>query len=136
MANIRVKELAEMVGSTTEQLLTQFKNAEIDITDADQLVSSEQKQALLKYLRADFFQVEKAAVRMVNHLSLLYKYFGPDMLQRRLRFADLTQAEQDCIRTGKEQILPVRDRAGRLLLFAQGAMENVSFYQQVRFLRS
>jgi len=51
MTNITVKDLAKMVNNTTEQLLTQFKKAGIDITDVEQIVSGEQKQALLKYFR-------------------------------------------------------------------------------------
>ena len=51
MTNMTVKDLAKMIGSTTEQLLAQFKEANIDVTHAEQMVNSEKKQALLKYLR-------------------------------------------------------------------------------------
>ena len=51
MADVTVKELAKTVGKTVDDLFVQFKQAGIDITNAEQTVSGEQKQALLKHLK-------------------------------------------------------------------------------------
>lgn len=47
-----VSELAKAVGISLERLLTQIQEAGIDITSADETVSSTQKATLLKYLQA------------------------------------------------------------------------------------
>jgi hypothetical protein len=86
----------------------------------------------LKFLRADFFNVKRAARRMLVHLDLLLKLFGPLALQQPLRYLDLTKEEQECIRKGPIQILPSRDKAGRLILIFQGHMEKVTQIQRVR----
>jgi hypothetical protein len=86
----------------------------------------------LKFLRADFFNVKLAARRMLNHLELMFKFYGPVALQRPLRYSDLTKEEQDCVRKGPLQILPSRDKAGRLILIFQGSLANVTQFQRVR----
>ncbi len=85
----------------------------------------------LRFLRADFFHVKLAAKRMLNHLEILCNFFGPVALQRHLRYSDLTKEEQDCIRKGPIQILPSRDKAGRLVLVYHGALEHVTPFQGV-----
>jgi hypothetical protein len=86
----------------------------------------------LKYLRVDFFEVELAAMRMMNNLELLFRYFGLIALQRPLRFSDLDKEEQDCFRAGSVQILSRRDRGGRLVTVHQETAEGVNDYQRVR----
>ncbi len=85
----------------------------------------------LKFLRADLFNVKIAACRMLNHLEQLFKFYGPVALQRPLRYSDLRKEEHDCIRKGSIQILPSRDKAGRLILILQRSMENVTQIQRV-----
>jgi hypothetical protein len=85
----------------------------------------------LKFLRADFFNANLAARRMVSHLELLFKFYGPLALQRPLRFSDLTKKEKFCIRKGALQILPSRDKAGRLILIFQGSMKTVTAIHRV-----
>jgi len=86
----------------------------------------------LKFLRADFFNVKLAARRMLIHLELLFKFYGLEALKRPLRYSDLSREEQDCFRKGCSQVLPSRDKAGRLILILQGSMENVTQMQRVR----
>jgi hypothetical protein len=85
----------------------------------------------LKFLRADFFNVKLAARRMLIHLELLFKFYGLEALKRPLRYSDLSREEQDCFRKGCSQVLPSRDKAGRLILIIQGSMENVTQIQRV-----
>lgn len=71
----------------------------------------------IRFLRADSFDAKKASIRFINHLDLLMDYFGPDALQRPLRHSDLSKEVQDVVRSGSIQLLPNRDRAGRLVIF-------------------
>jgi hypothetical protein len=76
-------------------------------------VCSEEVQ--LRFLRADFFDPQKAAVRFLSHLECLMKWFGPMKLLRPLQLSDLDKEEMEFVRAGGVQILPSRDRAGRLV---------------------
>jgi hypothetical protein len=93
------------------------------------------KDLRIKYLRADLFDAKKSAVRMIKHLNLLYKYFGVDALRRPLSLADLSKQEKDLLRAGNNQILPSRDRSGRLVAVYQGSMavDGVTDASRVRF---
>jgi translation initiation factor IF-2 len=51
MAEVTVKELAQVVGTPLERLLQQMHEAGLPQTSADQRVSDEEKQALLAYLK-------------------------------------------------------------------------------------
>lgn len=51
MAEVTVKELAQVVGTPLERLLQQMQEAGLPQTSADQHVSDEEKQALLAYLK-------------------------------------------------------------------------------------
>ena len=51
MADITVKELAKLVGSTPEHLLQQLTEAGIDIANVDQPINDQQKQILLTHFK-------------------------------------------------------------------------------------
>ncbi len=51
MADVTVKELADVVGTSVDRLLSQMKEAGLPQTGADQAVSDEQKQSLLTFLK-------------------------------------------------------------------------------------
>jgi hypothetical protein len=75
----------------------------------------------LRFVRAALYNVKQAAYRFTRHLNLLYEFFGEVGLQRPLRHSDLSKVEQDCIKEGRRQILPSRDRSGRLIVFEKGS---------------
>ena len=75
------------------------------------------RELWLKYLRADLFDPAAAALRMTKHLDLLLYFYGTTALQRPLQYSDLTDEEKAFCKTGAYQILPSRDRVGRLILF-------------------
>ncbi|KAG7370400.1 hypothetical protein IV203_028146 [Nitzschia inconspicua] len=75
----------------------------------------------LKFLRADFFHAARSVKRFLKNIAILYKYFGLVALQRPLQFSDLDKEEQLELKSGHLiQILPSRDRAGRLILVMLG----------------
>ncbi len=51
MAQVTVRQLAEVVGASAERLLTQMKEAGLPHTEAGEAVSDEDKQTLLAYLK-------------------------------------------------------------------------------------
>jgi hypothetical protein len=73
----------------------------------------------IKFLRAELFDAKKAALRFTIYLKLAHKYFGDVALMRPLYFEDLSLEEQEETREGVGQILPSRDRSGRLIQFYQ-----------------
>lgn len=66
-----------------------------------------------RMLRAEHHDVRNAAVRLAGYLSLLQEAFGPDMMARPIRLADLTPAERQLQRRGTHQLFKFRDEAGR-----------------------
>lgn len=68
----------------------------------------------LAFLRAEYFDASRAAVRMVKFFEGKLEYFGPDALGRDLRLnEDMDEDDRKCLQAGHLQILPARDRAGR-----------------------
>ncbi len=51
MAQVTVQQLAEVVGASSERLLTQMKEAGLPHTGADEAVSDEDKKTLLAFLK-------------------------------------------------------------------------------------
>ena len=51
MADVTVRELADVVGTSTERLLLQMKEAGLPQTGADQSITDEEKQSLLAFLK-------------------------------------------------------------------------------------
>jgi hypothetical protein len=72
----------------------------------------------IKFLRADLFNARAAAGRFTKQLDLLLDFFGVQALLRPLRLDDLSKAERDYMKLGNNQVLPSRDRAGRLVVFS------------------
>lgn len=70
----------------------------------------------LMFLRADYFDAEKAAARLVKFMEEKLKYFGPQALARPLFLSDLDDEDTKTLESGKLQILPSRDRSGRTVM--------------------
>lgn len=61
MADVTVKQLAQVVGIPVERLLTQLQEAGLSITDEQHVVKEDQKRVLLNYLNASSNRTESAA---------------------------------------------------------------------------
>ena len=72
----------------------------------------------IRFLRTEFYDAQKAAVRYFKYLNLLYKTFGDCALRRPLQLSDLSDIEKAYIGSGKVQILRSRDRMGRRIRLA------------------
>lgn len=120
----------------------------------DSIVPLESKQAFLRarelnsafvgdeklalgFLRAEDFQVNKAAQRMALYFETKKRFFGIDALVRSLTLNDLNDQQHKTLLGGGWQILPDRDRSGRLVIFDHlfcGPQVYTSLFDQVSFL--
>lgn len=73
------------------------------------------KNFRLQFLRADLFDIDKAAQRLVNYIFYVNDMFGVASLERALVMEDLDKEDTACLKGGVFQFLPVRDVAGRLV---------------------
>ncbi|VEU38956.1 unnamed protein product [Pseudo-nitzschia multistriata] len=70
----------------------------------------------LSFLRYEFFDIRKAARRMVKFMFCVTKYFGDYALQRKIVLSDFTKPEIKVMKLGHTQLLPFRDRSGRRIV--------------------
>ena len=70
----------------------------------------------IRFLRREFYDIQKAAARMVKNLEYLEAFFGPETLSRNLTLQDLGKEETKLLKDGCLQVLPSRDRVGRRII--------------------
>ncbi|OEU14256.1 hypothetical protein FRACYDRAFT_261924, partial [Fragilariopsis cylindrus CCMP1102] len=123
--------------STTDAIATEATAAAATTTTTNQTTPTHDQQKSLysyiyhktfrlKFLRADMYDARKAAHRYLRCLECLLQYFGSYAFQRPLLYNDLCNKSQDAIKMGYVQVLPSRDRAGRLVVFVQDAMNQTT----------
>lgn len=71
------------------------------------------KKFRLMFLRAELFDVQKAAKRLVRFMEGKKRLFGTDCLARPIYLSDLDENDLHSLSCGGIQMLPNRDRAGR-----------------------
>jgi hypothetical protein len=71
----------------------------------------------MKFLRAEQFDVTKAARRLIYHFEKKLELFGEEVLGREVRWSDLSNEDIAVLQSGYVRLLPLRDRSGRLVLF-------------------
>ena len=87
----------------------------------------------LMFLRADEFDVTKAARRILNHFQLKLSLFGLDKLVKDITMDDLSDEDILLLKEGYQQIMPVKDRAGRTIVVMQNQLSNdIICHKQVR----
>jgi hypothetical protein len=74
------------------------------------------KDTKLRFLRSEFFDTQKGALRYTKYIDLLLDIYGEYALMRPIRLQDLNREELSFLRTGQYQLLPYRDRGGRRIL--------------------
>jgi hypothetical protein len=70
----------------------------------------------LSFLRADYFDARRAAIRLVKFMEGKLKYFGLQVLARPITLNDLDPDDMEALESGYLQLLSARDRAGRAVL--------------------
>jgi hypothetical protein len=78
----------------------------------------------LLFLRGEVFNVQAAAQLMVLHFEEKQRLFGADLLGRDVLLADLSDADREELEKGSYQVLPIRDRAGRIVVVTLGTPFN------------
>ena len=71
------------------------------------------------FLRSEEFKAPEAAQRMVRHFEKKLELFGDKLLTTNLRLQHLTSDDLEALSCGGLQLLPKRDRAGRVILFSR-----------------
>lgn len=85
----------------------------------------------LRFLRADRYNPQKAAIRYCKSLNVLRTFFGDVSLTRQLYLSDLTDDEIKFLMDGMVQLLPSRDPVGRRILFVFSGIH----YSHLKMLR-
>jgi carboxylesterase type B len=70
------------------------------------------------FLRADRFNAEHAADRILRFFDKKLELFGPSKLCQDIKLADLSPSDRDCLDHLHGQYMPVRDAGGRPIIFA------------------
>lgn len=90
----------------------------------------------LMFLRAEYFHPQRAAQRLVAFFEGKLKYFGEERLTKPIRYCDLDEDDKSCLNKGQMQILPTRDRAGRLVHCQMNQIKDVAFKDPRNLIRS
>lgn len=118
----------------TPELLQQSIQATKSALQDDSLLPPSRKQAyllaleadpsfvndpnfIIAFLRSENFDAKRSAARMVLYLEKKKRHFGAEALTRSLHLGDLTRSERETLEAGAWQLLPDRDRSGRLVIF-------------------
>lgn len=70
----------------------------------------------LMFLRAEYYNPQNAARRIMQFLERKKKYFGEETLGRPLLLTDMNEDDMECLRSGILQLLPTRDSVGRAVI--------------------
>lgn len=76
------------------------------------------------FLRCDEFNVKKASNRVRTHFDTKLWLFGMDKLCRDITLADFDTFDMTCYNSGLFQVLPDRDRAGRVVQIKLWQLQN------------
>lgn len=71
----------------------------------------------LMFLRAEDYEPVKAAERMIRFFEKKKVLFGPEKLIKKITVDDLTEDDLETLRAGEGQISPIKDAAGRPIVF-------------------
>jgi hypothetical protein len=70
----------------------------------------------LPFLRAELFDVHRAALRAVKFLDYMYELFGSEALMRPIFLSDFNDTDLKMMKEGFFQVIPGRDRSGRRIM--------------------
>jgi hypothetical protein len=123
-----VKETPEFVQETLTRLKLELDTTSSDTETSDSAVSRQGydlavqqspdfvESQLLCFLRAESFDVSKAASRCLQHYQAKLHYFGFERLGKALGLSDLDEIDMQALKAGAVQVLKVKDRSGRAII--------------------
>ena len=109
-----LQETPELISNSLLELQGQVQSMVTERPNLKTFVFRE--EYAIRFLRREFFDIQKAAIRMVKNLEYLEAYFGPEILNRNLTLQDLGKEETKLLKDGCLQVLPSRDRVGRRII--------------------
>mmetsp|Transcript_8688 Transcript_8688/g.21375 ORF Transcript_8688/g.21375 Transcript_8688/m.21375 type:complete len:570 (-) Transcript_8688:303-2012(-) len=74
------------------------------------------------FLRAEFYEAEKAAIRMFEYLNMKLDIFGTEKLTQDILLDDLGEGGKEYLERGGLQLLPKPDSTGRRVVFGHGVL--------------
>jgi hypothetical protein len=112
-----VDESPELVASCLDELELEIakirrRDAYIAAASKDSCYTSS-RTLRLKFLRAENFDSNRAAARLVGFFETKLEIFGPDPLARDLLLSDLNEDDHKCLQSGLMTLVPAKDVAGR-----------------------
>jgi hypothetical protein len=130
--------VAEIIEETPEFVEIKLKELELElakipIKDAYNQAKEKSQEYVtsirqcLMFLRADRFDAREAAARMVRYYEEKLHMFGNEPLARDLLMSDLNEEERSSLKSGYIQLLPLRDRAGRAIIFGLSKLRTGAF---------
>ena len=105
---------------------------ELAASISEEYVSSRKRR--LMFLRAERFVCKKAANRYFNFFRNKLDLFGEAKLCKDITLDDLDEDDMDCLRAGHHQMVPIRDRSGRLVVSVTHA--NVKYKHPINLVSS
>jgi hypothetical protein len=94
------------------------------------------RELRLRFLRSTSFDISTAASRIVKHFEAKMELFGKANVAKDITQDDLSKEDLECLYCGYNQILPVRDQAGRgVMLGLPHLTSNLDVKHKVCLLR-
>ena len=138
VANLCPPENPEMIQDALKSMQQQLDGIQ-DKPIYDKLSESSYvhtKEFRLRFLRCELFDSKKAAERLVRFTQYYHDEFDMEVLERPLTLSDLEtktgkkgKEVMKTLKTGYSQILPFRDRSGRMVFFANQKACNVTDFK-------
>ena len=107
-----------------EELLKIRKKSAYDLAEYQNKAYVTNPHFRMMFLRAGGFDPEKAAAWLVRFFEGKLEYFGENRLTKRIQYSDLDPDDQACVMAGDAQILPSRDRSGRVVVVGVSLLQD------------
>jgi hypothetical protein len=105
--------VSESLGKLENELETIRKKQAYDYAYALDPQYVKKRELRLRFLRSTSFDIRIAASRIVKHFEVKMELFGKAKLTKDITQDDLNKEDLECLHCGYNQLLPVRDQAGR-----------------------
>jgi len=89
---------------------------EDDILNEGIYIDVEQREFRLSFLRAERYDIKKAATRFIDYFEEKRRLFGINKLTTNIHLKDLDAETKNYLESGQIQLLPGRDRGGRAVI--------------------
>lgn len=111
-----VRQRLDALEQALQRIPNQDKMAYLEAIRMQSAYVNDVSQLKLSMLRAEVFDPQKAAVRLVNFLDLVHDLCGKEALMRPMNLTDFTPEDIQLMKEGLFQMLAGRDRTGRRIM--------------------